>query len=321
MTDNTKNDLDLTPFIDRAEQEGLDLYNCIVHKNGRLIAEKHWKPVQRIDIRSGTKSFCSTAVGFAVHEKLFSLDDYVTDCFAGDFRDEPSPLMKEMQLKHLMTMTMGFAHEHLMGAQRESMMKIPDWVNYSLNQEVIYHPGEKFLYNNIGPYLMGVLIQRRAGMGLIDYLRPRLFDPLGIQDVYTVEHCPSGYDFGGSGLMLDVFEYSKLGLLYLQDGIWEGKRILPEGWVQEATAPRTYTVSTKTLPGYELYNDNTIGATYGYFFWIGPWSKWYFACGAKDQYCVVVPEKDAVITVEAHVTQSGEPTIHAIAKEIIPRLP
>ena len=321
MKNQVKCEIDLTPFINTVEREHLNLFNCVVYQHGRLAAQKHWQPARRIDIRSGTKSFCSTAAGFAIDEGLFSVEDYVADCFPEDLPANPSEYLKEMQLKHLLTMTMGFDHEQLMGAQRASMKQTEDWVKFSLKQEVVYRPGEKFLYNNIGPYLIGVLIQRRAQMSLVDYLTPRLFEPLGIREVQTVERCPMGYDFGGSGLLLDVFEYAKLGLLYLQDGIWEGRQVLPKGWAKEAVTPRSYTVSTPTLPGYELCNDNTIGATYGYFFWIGPWSKWYFACGANDQYCVVVPEKDAVIAVEAHVTQPGEPTIHAIAREIIPRLP
>lgn len=322
MADRTN--FDLTPFVARVEREELNLFNVIVYQDGELIAEKHWRPVERIDIRSGTKSFCSTAVGFAASEGLFSLEDYVVDSFAEDIPEDVSMYMKEMQLKHLLTMTMGFEHEQFMGSQRAALRSDAsnrDWVKFALQQKVIYHPGEKYLYNNIGPYLLGILIQRKSGQSLLEYLKPRLFDPLGIENVKTCEKDPMGNDFGASGFMLDVFEYAKLGRLYLQDGRWKGQRILPKGWVEEATAPHTYMTTVPTLPGYELYCDNVTGATYGYFFWIGPWSKWYFACGAGDQYCIVVPSKNAVITMLGNVTQYGDPTMHAVVREIIERLP
>ena len=313
--------LNLTKFVESVKKEKIDLYQIVIYQDDQLIAQKHWKEVQRIDIRSGTKSFCSTAVGFAVEEGLLSLNDYVVEHFKDQIPSKPSENLQKMQLKHLLTMTMGFGQEELMGCQREQMMKVKDWAVYVLSREVVYHPGDKFLYNNIGPYLIGLLIQKKSGQSLSEYLKPRLIEPIGIKSVHMREHCPMGYEFGASGLMLDVYEFAKLGRLYLQDGIWEGKRILPKGWVKDATTAKSYTMTTPTLPGYEIYNDNVIGATYGYFFWIGPWGKWYYACGAHDQLCVVVPEKRAVIATLGHVVKPGDVTIHLIAKDIIPFLP
>lgn len=314
--------MDLSKFIRHVEEEGLDVFNIIVHQNDHLIGQKDWKEPKRLDIRSGTKSFTATAVGFAVEEGMFSLEDYVADVFSQDMPEHISENMRKMQLKHLLTMTMGFEQEELMGSQRPWMREhVKDWVKYSLSRTVIYEPGDKFLYNNIGPYLLGVLIQRRAGQTLCGYLKPRLFDKIGIENPEFVEHCPLGYEMGNSGLCLDVYEFSKLGKLYLHDGVWNGERVLPEGWVKKASSPYSYTIMKSSLLGYDIANDNVIGATYGYFFWIGPWGKWYYACGANDQLCVVVPDKHAVITAVGHVMQHGDRTIHLIAKDIIPDLP
>lgn len=313
-------DIDLSKFILDVANEGIEIYQVVVYQEDQLIAQNLWRKPERVDIRSGTKSFCATAAGFAISEGLFSPEDFVTEHFKEELPENPSEYLQEMQLKHLLTMTMGFGREELMGCQRESMKNVKNWASYTLSREVVYHPGDKFLYNNIGPYLIGLLIQKKTGMKLSEYLKPRLFEPLGIPSVEMREHCPMGYEFGASGLMLDVYEFARLGRLYLQDGMWEGKRILPEGWVKEAATAHTYTMTTPTLPGYEIYNDNVIGATYGYFFWIGPWGKWYYACGAHDQLCVVVPEKRAVIATIANVTKPGDLTIHLIAKNIIPLL-
>ena len=186
--------MDLSKFIRHVEEEGLDVFNIIVHQNDHLIGQKDWKEPKRLDIRSGTKSFTATAVGFAVEEGMFSLEDYVADVFSQDMPEHISENMRKMQLKHLLTMTMGFEQEELMGSQRPWMREhVKDWVKYSLSRTVIYEPGDKFLYNNIGPYLLGVLIQRRAGQTLCGYLKPRLFDKIGIENPEFVEHCPLGY--------------------------------------------------------------------------------------------------------------------------------
>ena len=85
-----------------------------------------------------------------------------------------------------------------------------------------------------------------------------------------------GYELGCSGILLDVEEFGRLGLLYLQDGRWNGRQVLPQGWVRQSAAPHAYAVPTSVLPGYEPAQDSVIGAEYGYFIWIGPWGKWYY---------------------------------------------
>ena len=118
----------------------------------------------------------------------------MTEHFKEELPENPSEYLQEMQLKHLLTMTMGFGREELMGCQRESMKNVKNWASYTLSREVVYHPGDKFLYNNIGPYLIGLLIQKKTGMKLSEYLKPRLFEPLGIPSVEMREHCPMGYE-------------------------------------------------------------------------------------------------------------------------------
>ena len=320
MNDNRK-PFDLSNFIARAAREELDLYNIRVWQDNRLTASHDWRPAGRLDIRSGTKSITSMAVGFAVQEGLFSLEDPVAAYFADELPEKPSENLMKMKVKHLLTMTMGFEHAMLMGAQRPGMRENHrDWVRYVLADRVLYRPGEKFLYNNAGPYLLSVLIKRKTGMDITEYLKPRLFDPLGLEDIKSVEHCPMGYELGCSGILLDVEEFGRLGLLYLQDGRWNGRQVLPRGWVRQSAAPHAYAVPTSVLPGYEPAQDSVIGAEYGYFIWIGPWGKWYYFSGANDNVVVVVPEHNAVVAVAAHVVQPGNPTLHAIAQEILPYL-
>lgn len=319
--DKNLNTFDVSRFCRRAEEERLNLFNLRVWQDGQLIGAYDWEPVKRLDIRSGTKTITSIAVGFANREGLLSLEDPVAEYFRAELPERPSQNLMKMKIRHLLTMTMGFEHAMLMGAQREEMRREhQDWVRYVLKDQVLYNPGEKFLYNNAGPYLLSVLLKKKTGMGITEYLKPRLFDPMGFQNIRTKEYCPMGYELGCSGIWMDVNEFGKLGLLYLQDGRWDGRQLLPRGWVQESSTPSVYTVPTSILPGYEPSQDSVIGATYGYYIWGGPWGKWYYFCGANDNIVVIVPERNAVVAVTAHVLQPGNLTLHAVAQEIIPYL-
>ena len=173
------NQLDISAFETAVARENLAVRGLRVYRDGALIASYQPQPEERQNQYSGTKSFTSTACAFAIQEGLFTLDDYVLDHFRQDAPEAVSENLKQMRLRHLITMSMGFESPMLMGAQRPKMTE-KDWVKYVLRAPVIHKPGTVFQYNNAGPYLLGILIQRKTGMSLVDYLMPRLFEPLGI---------------------------------------------------------------------------------------------------------------------------------------------
>lgn len=310
---------DISSFVKHCADEALNVFNLRVIQNGELVASYDWKENERVNIHSGTKSFTATAIGLAVNEGLMSLDEYVVDCFPEEIPEEPSENLKRMQLKHLITMTMGFKAPMLMGSQRPELRKQEnDWVRYALHAEVVHRPGEKFLYNNAGPYLLGVLLTRRTGLSVTEYLKPRIFDPMGLKDVHTVEFCPKGYEMAAGGLMLNVDEYASLGQLYLQNGTWNNRQLVPREWIREATRLHSYAVpSVMAAPPH----DNVIGAGYGYQIWIGPFEKWFNFIGSNENIVVVAPEKNAVIAITANVEDDrNNPVLHAIVQEIMPGL-
>ena len=165
-------------------------------------------------------------------------------------------------------------------------------------------PGTKYVYNNVGPYLAGILVQRRAGCDLVSYLTPRLFKPMGISRP-TWETDAQGHTFGAGGLFLTLSEMHKLGLLYLQNGLWEGKRLLPEEWVTESTRKQVAT-GRETDYGY------------GYLFWGGPHGS-FRADGKYLQLSIILRDKDAVISTVAEC-RDGKPLMDAIFQELYPRL-
>lgn len=298
----------LNGFERYIEENKIPVHDIVVYQDGQVKARKNWDSIQRRNIYSVTKSLTATAVGIALDEGWFQLDSYVTDLFPNEIEKEHSPLLEKMQIKHLLTMTMGYEEARLMGAQRANLQGM-DWIRYVLNAKMCAEPGDTFLYNNAGPYLLGVLVQRFSGVSLETFLWERVLKFLDIDPVTCFEKCPSGYTFGAGGFYLNVDELAKIGLLYLQDGRWEGKQVLPKGWSKESGRTRTFS-----------RGDNIIGYTYGYLFWVGPDEKWFFAHGKYDQIFMILPERNAVIAATADEHRPNKPTVHAIAKTIIPVL-
>lgn len=301
------NQLDISAFEATVAQENLAVRGLRVYRDGTLIASYQPQPEERQNQYSGTKSFTSTACAFAIQEGLFTLDDYVLDHFRQDAPEAVSENLKQMRLRHLITMSMGFESPMLMGAQRPNMTE-KDWVKYVLRAPVIHKPGTVFQYNNAGPYLLGILIQRKTGMSLVDYLMPRLFDPLGIPRPQD-EKDPLGNTFGAGGLQLNVSELAKLGLLYLQKGQWQGRQLIPASWVEEAS--RSFIVSDQ--------GDGEIGTDYGYLFWIMP-DGMFRADGKYGQYCIVVPKKNAVIAINSMQIEDEKKVLRAAVKTLLPLL-
>lgn len=296
--------LDLTKFESTVKNQNLAVKGMLVYKDDELIARYQPGPEERQNQYSVTKSFTSTAVAFGIQEGLFSLDDCVLDHFKEDAPEHPSENLKKMKLKHLITMSMGFEEPMLMGAMRP-LMKEKDWVKYVLNANVIHEPGTVFQYNNAGPYLLGILVQRKSGGSLIEYLTPRLFAPLGIE-IPQCEKDPLGNTFGAGGLVINVTELSRLGLFYLHRGIWNGRRLLPESWFDEA--------STGFI---ESEGDAEIGHQYGHLLWIMP-DGMYRADGKYGQYCIVIPKKNAVVAVNSMQIENEKDVLRAVIRDVLP---
>ncbi len=296
--------IDLSQFI--KDTAKLAVNGVVIYQDG--IETEHYQPVpeKRQNQYSITKSFTSTAVAFAVKEGLFSLEDYVLDHFHQDAPKDISKNLKKMKLIHLITMSMGFESPMLMGAMRPDM-KERDWVKFVLGAQVMHQPGTVFQYNNAGPYLLGVLIQRKSGCDLIEYLTPRLFDPLGIE-VPECEKDPMGNTFGAGGMILSVSELAKLGVLYLQNGQWNGKQLINSSWFESA--------STAYI---EADGDDEIGKHYGYLFWIMN-DGMYRADGKYGQYCIIIPGKKAVVAVNAMQIENEKDVLRAVLRDIIPLL-
>lgn len=275
-------------FIQGIETEQLELHSLMIVKNDHVIAEGWWEPYQRQDqhqLNSLTKSFTSTAIGLAVDEQLLSLEDQVLRFFPEHVTKEIEANMRNLKVKHLLSMATGHTQDTLPILWNNQT----DWVKAFLETPIEREPGSYFLYNTGASYMLSAIIERVTGQRLLDYLRPRLLEPLGIENVNTLT-CPQGIHAGGYGMKITTEDIAKFGLLYLHNGEWNGKRILSKEWVQAATA--------KQVSNGEPGDPSDWSQGYGYQFWRCR-NDAYRGDGAFGQFCVVMPNQNAVIAMTA----------------------
>ena len=294
----TEKKTDLTKFVKKAE--ALGVLGLKITQNGEQIAQWQCDEECRRNIYSASKSFTACAVGFAVQEGLISLDEKLTDAFPEDLPGEVGENLKKAVVRDLLTMCLGQEKSFLMGGERP-YYEDRNWVRLALRQPFVYAPGEKFVYNNVGPYLACILVQRRAGCDLVHYLMPRMFAPMGIQ-LPTWENDPNGQTFGAGGLFLTIDELHLFGQLLLQNGEWNGKQLIPAEWVKEATSKQVENGSEG----------------YGYLFWAGPEGS-FRADGKYGQFVILMRDKNAVVTVTAESRDAGA-LLRAVFEEIYPQL-
>ena len=164
-----------------------------------------------------------------------------------------------------------------------------NWVKAFLAHPVPHKPGTHFKYNTPATFMQSAIVQKVTGEKVVDYLRPRLFEPLGIAPPKWDEN-PQGISLGGYGLYLKTEDIAKLGQLYLQNGVWNGKRLIPAEWIQEATSKQVSNGSDPT-------KDWDQG--YGFQFWRCRHGA-YRGDGKDGQFCIVLPKQNAVIAITAN---------------------
>src|SRR3954447_5541891 len=264
------------------------LHSFMILRHGRVIGEGWWRP-EAADkphvLASLSKSFNATAVGLAIADGKLSLDDPVLKFFPADAPAEPSDNLRAMTVRDLLTMSSGHDVEPKIGPGGPSVRQF-------LAHPVVHKPGTHFQYNTLGSYVLSAIVTKATGQTTLEYLKPRLFEPLGIENPEWPSS-PEGNTLGGFGLKLRTEDLAKFGQLYLQKGKWNGKQLVPESWVEQATS--------KQVPN-EKESHAKIGVDwqqgYGYQFWRCTHDA-FRGDGAGGQLCVVIPDKDAVIAITA----------------------
>jgi CubicO group peptidase (beta-lactamase class C family) len=278
---------DIVDFVDTADRQIDTMNSFMLIRHGSVVAEGWWGPYDAATphiLYSLSKSFTSTAVGLAIGEGKMSLDDEVLKFFPEEAPAEPSANLKAMRVRDLLRMATGNQTEAPILTQNES------WTRAFLAHPVPFKPGTHFLYNSPATYMLSAIVQKVTGTTVLDYLKPRLFEPLGIDNPNWVAS-PQGITAGAYGLSLRTEEIARFGQLYLQKGRWKDRQIVPSKWIEEATARQ---ISNGSSPN----SDWDQG--YGYQFWRSRHNT-YRADGAFGQYCMIIPEFDAVVVITSGV--------------------
>jgi len=304
-------------FIAAADRQAATtnaIHSFMLVRHGHVVAEGWWTPYGP-DIPhklfSLSKSFTSTAVGLAIADGKLSLDDSVLSFFPEDAPPDPSGYLKAMRVRDLLIMSSGQNSNtvaRLGDELRHSAQTGEKMTRAFLAAPVECKPGTLFVYSTPGSYMLSAIVQKATGETVFDYLRPRLFEPLGIENP-TWDASPQGITLGGVGLSIRTEDIARFGLLYLQKGKWNGKQLVPAAWVETATA-------RQTSNGSEPTSDWDQG--YGYQFWRCRHGL-YRGDGAFGQFCIVMPEQDAVVAITSG-TRDMQTIMNLIWDNLLPAM-
>ncbi|MBR4698417.1 MAG: serine hydrolase [Prevotella sp.] len=288
-------------FFAQAADKSMDIHSVMIVRNGNVIYS-HWQSAGAENVphvlHSVSKTFTATAVGLAIADGKMALTDKVVDFFPDKLPAQVSSNLKAMTVRDLLTMSCGHDVEpSFRGAQQ-------DWVSAFLAHPVIHEPGKFYLYNSLGTYMLSAIVQKVTGEKVVDYLTPRLFNPLHISKPRW-EESPQGINCGGWGLYLKTEDLAKMGQLLLQKGKWNGKQLIPAEWVAEMSKKQVESVN----PGTRLEDAAAKGMTVETSDWMQGYGYQMWRCrpgcfradGARGQYIIVVPDKNAVVAITSDV--------------------
>lgn len=283
----------ISQFIEAANASGLEWHSFMLIRHGNVVAEGWWNPYQsefKHTLYSLSKSFTSTAVGLCVDDGLLSVDDLVVSFFPELVPEEHDERLDRMTIQHLLTMNTGHGTDSWMSiikAQGEGW--IPAFLSHPFEDE----PGTAFFYDTGATFMLSAIVQKVTEKTVEDLLTERIFTPLSIED-HDWELSPEGINAGGIGLRVTTEAIATFGQLYLQKGTWEGKQLISQEWIEEATS-----IQTESFEG-----DGDWAQGYGYQFWRSRYGS-YRGDGAYGQFCLIFPEHDAVMAITSESMDMG----------------
>ncbi len=276
----------INDFFKRCYSEDNEIHAIQIYSGGKLTlrASQHpYKCEDKGELYSLSKTFTSTSVGILVDKGLLSVEEKIVNIFPDKCPENISENLSKMTVKHVLTMNTGHS-----GCVMETMYKSEDAVKAFLKNEVKFTPGTHFAYNTGATCLLSAIIKKITGMPLFEFANENLFKPLSITNA-SWNRTDDKTTEGGIGLQVSCDDILKLGIMYLNKGVYNNKRIVSEAWIKEASTP------------WSDNNDNGNPdwcAGYGYQIWINARGG-FRGDGAFGQLCVVLPERDTVVTVVA----------------------
>lgn len=275
-------------LLDELESGFTEPHGLMIMRYGKLCAQGWWAPYAPgipHGQQSHTKTYAATAVGIAYTEGILSLEERIIDIFPEEAPDNSSENFRKMRVRDVLCMGCGMKRE-----PEPSIHWIRDFLAIPVEEE----PGTAYMYNSTGSTLLGAIVRKKTGMGLHEYLTPRLFHKIGI-DAGRLRwaYMPDGMEAGGGGLFATTEDNLRLMKLYADGGIWDGERILSEEYVKLATSLQNES-ATEKQGNPEAY-DNFVG--YGYQIWMCRPKGVYRADGAMGQFTIVDPGRNLILAI------------------------
>jgi CubicO group peptidase (beta-lactamase class C family) len=310
---------DFVAFLDAVERSGIELHSLMVLRHGHVVAEGWWAPYTADRpqlLYSLSKSFTSMAVGLAIDQGLVSVNGsllmHLADFSPADVNERVGAITVDDALR----MATGHLEDPIYSviswcAQHDD----PEWLRAFFALPPERAPGTVFAYNNMATYALARMVQQATGQRLVDYLGPRLFEPLGITERLWMTDA-GGHDWGFSGLHLRTESLAACGQLWLQGGRWQGRQLVPAEWLQTATSALLPTDAVnRGDPKAKPEPDWAAG--YGYQFWQS--RHGYRGDGGYGQFCLVLPEQDAVVVLTA-ATERMQKLLELVWQHLLPAL-
>jgi CubicO group peptidase (beta-lactamase class C family) len=261
----------------------------IVVQGDRLIYEQYFNGSDHNSTQTSfsvAKSFVSALVGIAIDDGVIGLDDPITDYIPG--LTERNGGFENTTIRHLISMSSGLRYEEngTPWSDDTETYYAPHLRELALTDtEIVGPPGELWHYNNFNPLLMGIILERATSQHVAEYMAEQLWQPLGAEadSSWSLDSEASGFEKMESGINARAIDFAKLGSLYLHEGEWNGRRILPAEWVRESTA---------------VSDEHDPSSAYGYWWWTyrdDDLGDYFAGRGNKGQYIVVIPSRDLVV--------------------------
>jgi CubicO group peptidase (beta-lactamase class C family) len=294
------------------QQNNLDIHSFMILRNGYVVVDAYFYPYDGTtvhELASVSKSIMTTLIGIAVDQSKLSLDDTMLSFFPEYTLANRDALKERITVQHLASMSSGLEctaqnDEQTLQEMRESQ----DWVKFTLDRKVMFEPGTHFEYCSPAIHLLSPILEKATGMTALEFAQKYLFEPLDIKDALWLTD-PQGHNRGSEGVYLHPHDMARLGYLWLNKGVWEGKQIVSKEWVESSTTVQMETGGS----------DN-----YGYSWWIATDEPAaYNAIGRGGQRIIVIPQWNLMV-----VTTGGgfdldeiEPLVRGLLVDIEQTLP
>lgn len=274
----------LAEGLQAMRERGVDIHSFLVVHNGYVVVDAYFYPYDGKtihEVASVTKSLMTTLIGIAADQGKLRLDDPMLSFFPGRTVANRDARKERITVRHLVSMSSGLDCTATNDEQTlQEMRPTQDWVQFALDRPVRWEPGTRFVYCSPAIHLLSPILQQATGMTALEFARRYLFEPLGIRDALWLTD-PQGYNRGSEGVYLHPHDLAKIGYLWLNKGVWEGRQVVSGQWVEDSVKVQMRTGGSDD---------------YGYGWWVATDEPpAYLAQGRGGQYVIAVPGWDLLI--------------------------